>query len=161
MPDGCRSAPLPNFQNFPPVFPIGWPAGTTPTIDKLRQIPAPHTPFGKREYSFDESDVEGKKPKKSQSPARYEGPTKQIQDPMFASEINISQEQEKADRKLLIQCNASMVQTFKAEALVALQNTHKNNNSEGGLTDLLNSLVTINTHHFPKEKRPTFYFFSI
>ena len=135
MPDGSRSAPQPKFHSFPPAFPIGWPAGTTPTTDKLRQIPAPHTPFGKREYSFGENELDGKKPKKSPSPERYEGPTKNIQDPLLASEINIAHEQEKADRKMLLQCNASMVNIFKTEAFVALQNTHKNKDTEGGLTD--------------------------
>ena len=54
---------------------------------------------------------------------------------MFASEINITQEQERADRKMLLRRNASMVHNFKAEAIVALQNTHKNKDTEGGLTD--------------------------
>ena len=74
---------------------------------------------------------------------------------MFASELNISHEQEIADRKMLLQYanlgnyflnsqrNANMVQNFKAEALVALQNTHRNKDDEGGLANPLNSLKPI------------------
>ena len=41
---------------------------------------------------------------------------------------------------MLLQCNASMVRNFNAEAIVALRNTRKNKDTEGGLTDWLNPL---------------------
>ena len=71
-----------NLISQPPhSYPTAWPRGTTPISDKLRNIPEPHTPSGKREYSFGENAVDGVIPRKSRPPIRYQGPTKQIQDP--------------------------------------------------------------------------------